>query len=199
MGSVENCVTVIAKVSMKCSTKVNEIERHLWQQNQKGFGGYRRLRGVFIKRSFRAVHLFFYRSEWPLSWLVWSIGRLSLYVVFWYRKKRTELLEGERRISSWYSAKGSVTTGTSHALEVDLNENEWNEQTLLGRWTRYQTTACARGSAKEKPVSSKIWYPWRTPRNERASTRTILFSKDRRYSIINIVRLEWIWKATADR
>ena len=27
MGSVENCVTVIAKVSMKCSTKVNEIER----------------------------------------------------------------------------------------------------------------------------------------------------------------------------
>jgi len=45
------------------------------------------------------------------------------------------------------------TTGTSHALEVDLNENEWNEQTLLGRWTRYQTTACARGSAKEKPVS----------------------------------------------
>jgi hypothetical protein len=108
MGSVDNCVTVIAKVSMKCSTKVNEIERHLWQQNQKGFGGYRRLRGVFIKRSFRAVHLFFYRSEWPLSWLVWSIGRLSLYVVFWYRKKRTELLEGERRISSWYSAKGSV-------------------------------------------------------------------------------------------
>ena len=29
MGSVDNCVTVIAKVSMKCSTKVNEIERHL--------------------------------------------------------------------------------------------------------------------------------------------------------------------------
>lgn len=108
MGSVENCVTVIAKVSMKCSTKVKEIKRHLWQQNQKGFGGYRRLWGVFIKRSFRAVHLFFYRSEWPLSWLVWSIGRLSLYVVFRYRKKRTELLEGERRISSWYSA-GSVS------------------------------------------------------------------------------------------
>jgi hypothetical protein len=28
MGSVENCITVIAKVSMKCSTKVNEIERN---------------------------------------------------------------------------------------------------------------------------------------------------------------------------
>jgi len=38
-------------------------------------------------------------------------------------------------------------------LIQERNAKQRNEQTLLGRWTRYQTTACARGSAKEKPVS----------------------------------------------
>lgn len=149
MGSVENCVTVITKVSMKCSTKVNEIERHLWQQNQKGFGGYRRLRGVFIKRSFRAVHLFFYRSEWPLSWLVWSIGRLSLYVVFWYRKKRTELLEGSRRISSWYSAKGSVHNWYFTCLRSRFSW-EWMKWANVTRKVNSLSNYCGEARKKNK-------------------------------------------------
>jgi len=95
--------------------------KYLHQQNQKGFGTSRQCpRGVFIKRNFHELHLFFLNKRMAPSWLVWSSAGLASTSCCDTERKEPNSWRVEEESDVDTKPRDLSTTGASHALSRRL-------------------------------------------------------------------------------